>query len=106
MILLFYPGGLAVDVNLRNEILISHGQWHMNSKLSRKLSIPFWDKLCRHICWRTKRRQIQLVGGLEHVLFFHILGTIIQLVGGLEHVLFFHILGTIIPIDFHIFQRG
>ena len=28
------------------------------------------------------------------------------LVGGLEHVLFFHILGIIIPTDFHIFQRG
>jgi len=29
-----------------------------------------------------------------------------HLVGGLEHVLFFHILGIIIPTDFHIFQRG
>ena len=28
------------------------------------------------------------------------------LIGGLEHFLFFHILGTIIPSDFHIFQRG
>ena len=28
------------------------------------------------------------------------------LVGGLEHVLFFHILGIIIPTDFHSFQRG
>ena len=28
------------------------------------------------------------------------------LVGGLEHFLFFHILGIVIPIDFHIFQRG
>ena len=28
------------------------------------------------------------------------------LVGGLEHVLLFHILGVIIPTDFHIFQRG
>jgi hypothetical protein len=28
------------------------------------------------------------------------------LVGGLDHFLFFHILGTIIPTDFHIFQRG
>ena len=28
------------------------------------------------------------------------------LVGGLEHVLFFHIFGIIIPIDFHIFRRG
>ena len=29
-----------------------------------------------------------------------------ELVGGLEHFLFSHILGIIIPIDFHIFQRG
>jgi hypothetical protein len=29
-----------------------------------------------------------------------------ELVGGLEHFLFFHILGIIIPTDFHIFQRG
>ena len=29
-----------------------------------------------------------------------------QLVGGLEHFLFSHILGKIIPIDFHIFQNG
>ena len=28
------------------------------------------------------------------------------LVGGLEHFLFFHILGIIIPTDFHIFQRA
>ena len=28
------------------------------------------------------------------------------LVGGLEHFLFFHILGVIAPTDFHIFQRG
>ena len=27
-------------------------------------------------------------------------------VGGLEHFLFFHILGIAIPTDFHIFQRG
>ena len=29
-----------------------------------------------------------------------------KLVGGLEHVLFSHILGIIVPIYFHIFQRG
>jgi len=28
------------------------------------------------------------------------------LVGGVEHVLFVHILGIIIPTDFRIFQRG
>ena len=31
---------------------------------------------------------------------------LIKLVGGLEHVLFFHILGIITPTDFHIFQTG
>jgi len=30
----------------------------------------------------------------------------VLLVGGLEHFLFFHILGIIIPTDFHMFQRG
>ena len=30
---------------------------------------------------------------------------ITNLVGGLEHFLFFHIFGIIIPTDFHIFQR-
>ena len=29
-----------------------------------------------------------------------------HLIGGLEHVLFFHILGIVTPTDFHIFQRG
>jgi hypothetical protein len=29
-----------------------------------------------------------------------------NLVGGLQHVLFFHILEIIFPTDFHIFQRG
>ena len=34
------------------------------------------------------------------------LGVMVDLVGGLEHFLFFHIFGIIIPIDFHIFQMG
>ena len=28
------------------------------------------------------------------------------LIGGMEHLLFFHILRRIVPTDFHIFQRG
>ena len=36
----------------------------------------------------------------------HWWALICSLVGGLEHFLFFHILGIIIPTDFHIFQRG
>ena len=43
------------------------------------------------------------VGQCNHFLPVQILHC---LVGGLEHFLFFHILGIIIPIDFHIFQRG
>jgi hypothetical protein len=41
-----------------------------------------------------------LVIGLTHIISY--------LVGGLEHFLFFHILGILIPTDFHsmIFQRG
>ena len=34
------------------------------------------------------------------------LASDLQLVGGLEHVYFFHILGIITPTDFHVFQRG
>ena len=30
----------------------------------------------------------------------------IWLVGGLEHLFFFHVFGIIIPTDFHSFQRG
>ena len=37
---------------------------------------------------------------------FQLVMGVPQLVGGLEHILFSHILGIIIPIDFHIFQRG
>ena len=33
-------------------------------------------------------------------------GMTTSLIGGLEHFLFFHILGIIIPTDEHIFQRG
>ena len=39
-----------------------------------------------------------------HTLWNH--PIISHQVGGLEHFLFFHILGIIIPTDFHIFQRG
>ena len=41
----------------------------------------------------------------SHVGKYTMAGASKYLVGGLEHVLFFHILGLIIPIDFHIFQR-
>ena len=50
-------------------------------------------------------------GLLKHVdnyVYFHDSQWFIttHLVGGLEHFLFFHILGTIIPFDIHIFQKG
>ena len=37
-----------------------------------------------NVCWAT----YILIGGLEHVLFSHILGIITPTVGGLEHVFF------------------
>ena len=47
-----------------------------------------------HDQWPCNRNWF--IGGTYHI----------QLVGGLEHVLFLHILGIIIPTDFHIFRRG
>ena len=38
--------------------------------------------------------------------YIHNIYIYIYLVGGLEHFLFFHILGIVTPTDFHIFQRG
>ena len=43
---------------------------------------------------------------LKQVYCGQILSYTYILVGGLEHFLFFYILGIIIPADFHIFQRG
>ena len=45
---------------------------------------------------------IAVVPPMTHTLYL----WITMLVGGLEHFLFFHILGMIIPTDFHIFHRG
>ena len=43
-------------------------------------------------------------------MMFYLFGWFLQdkqsLIGGLEHLLFSHILGIIIPTDFHIFQMG
>ena len=49
---------------------------------------------------------IALLKSVPWITSGQVRSAIEYLVGGLEHVLFFHILGTIIPIDFHIFQRG
>ena len=48
----------------------------------------------------------ELMGSVELHLFLLLWMTNDVLVGGLEHFLFFHILGIIIPTEFHIFQRG
>ena len=42
----------------------------------------------------------------KYPLYHHHIPLHTHLVGGLEYVLFSHILGIIIPTDFHIFQRG
>ena len=45
---------------------------------------------------------IAVPDGINHISTIYV----INLVGALEHVLFFDILGIIIPIDIPIFQRG
>ena len=58
----------------------------MLSMLAIHVGLPYWD----------------IVGYIMGYMVYIISGY-----GGLEHFLFFHILGIIItPTDFHIFQRG
>ena len=47
-------------------------------------------------------------GVYTHVSIYIVISryTYLFLVRGLEHFLFFHILGIVIRFDFHIFQRG
>ena len=55
--------------------------------------------------WRGVRESVASGNLIWHLLINQMI-VLPDLVGGLEHVLFSHILGIIIPIDFHIFQRG
>jgi hypothetical protein len=53
------------------------------------------------ICWwACTVWDLQKCTTLYSHFFLHIL------VGGLEHYMFFHILGIVTPTDYHIFQRG
>ena len=65
--------------------------------------------------WRLKSLAEQILNGTtarSELLELHVCTNKYRklwksnLVGGLEHFLLFHILGTIIPTVFHIFQRG
>ena len=60
--------------------------------------------------WRTTSK-IQSAVGVGQIAAWLLLGIrhrqkSLELVGGLEHLLCFHILGFIIPTNFHIFQTG
>ena len=79
-------------------IHIDIGKVYMKIKDSTK----FWDEFIKS--QRTYLHIIEVLG-MESDRNADDLG-ILFLVGGLEHFLFFHILGIIIPTDFHIFQRG
>jgi len=99
---------LGGSSNLVNQASIWWGYEHFIGHRS-KLGIPIskWStlKLCETL-WSLLRLKFWLPK-----LGFHdnskIAYSVLYLIGGLEHVLFFHnIWDVILPIDFHIFQRG
>ena len=84
--------------------LIYGGEQHRRSSQLLGLGKVNWPDICM-FSWRDYVRsgpQIAawLLLGIRHCQ------KSLELVGGLEHLLFFHILGLIIPTNFHIFQRG
>ena len=70
------------------------------------------DDGCRPWCswsmptWTTSMKSHMYVYIYIDFFFIWLKSPVTHLVGGLEHVLFFHILGRIIPTDFHIFSEG
>ena len=73
------------------QYILVHGDWDCN-RISPKMGCPKVHE--PHL------RQIPIFRQT------HWFVSTSKLFGGLEHLLFFHILGIIIPTDFHIFQRG
>ena len=79
----------------------SRGRWNSNQK---------WLKFSVWYC-RMRMQSLVFYHDISWYIMIYLLFIISSnnrtfLVGGLEHVLLFHILGIIIPTDFHIFQRG
>ena len=68
------------------------------------LRVTLWWGLTICELWRIINR-LEDMGPFEPGFIYPLVNKHI-LVGGLEHVLLFHILGIMIPTDFHIFQRG
>ena len=59
-----------------------------------------------HITKYYAHQYMQIISMYLYIYMYVEMSQIIYRVGGLEHLLCFHILGIIIPTDFHIFQRG
>ena len=66
----------------------------------QEYDIPYFITIPRNMIYHMIYHMIDHI--IDHK-FHHIWH---DLVGGLEHFLFFHILGIVIPSDVHIFQRG
>ena len=99
------PFGMWVKQHFRN--CVTYPRWISLTQIFTSMSSrhilscasetwpPFWlSSMCSSYLTSSRTFQINMINRHPY------------LVGGLEHVLFFSILGTIIPIDFHIFQRG
>ena len=93
---------LIIWVLLYVSIRTSHLQCHWH------ISWYWHDGNCKGDIHPNLLTWVYLDLKLEYLQSFREYHVNIQdtLVGGLEHVLFFLILGIIIPTDFHIFQRG
>ena len=63
------------------------------------------SRLLLETCCRAGGKLLLQLRGFQSC-FLASFGPVRQLVGGLEHFLFFHILEIVLPTDFHIFQRS
>jgi len=83
------------------DILKKYRHWEIEAKDGTMVwssKRPNRAVTAQHPCWLMMSSGVIL--GLIYI--YH--SSHYYLVGGLEHFLFFHILGIIIPTDFHIFQ--
>ena len=97
-LLLFWSPGLSFRQVLRNNPRPRDmSRARPRSAGSRRVSVS--SRSCGMGSWSSRKHAMRC-GKVWKTR-----ANILKLVGGLEHALFFHILGIIIPIDFHIFQR-
>ena len=103
------PSSLYVDFTRELNTIKSHGKPAFSHGFPMVFTRGSTKNSARPEAWRAGGRPAKLALAQAPCGWCQIFSMFVSwsiLVGGLEHVLFFHILGIIIPIDFHIFQMG